>query len=104
MRGVAIGYSVAMLLNFVPYWAWALKGTPVSLSSVLKTMLTPTLACLPAVAAAWWVKSMAQGRIDDWPWILAAMITFGVIYAVVLLFGFKKLDFFRRIAGEFRSR
>lgn len=104
MRGVAMGYSIAMLLNFVPYWAWALKGTPVSLGSVMKTMLTPALACIPAAFAAWWVKGMAHGRIDDWPWMLAAMATFGMVYAVILLFGFKKLDFFRRIAGEFRSR
>jgi len=104
MRGVAMGYSIAMFLNFIPYWAWALKGTPVSLGSVLKTMLTPALACVPAVLAAWAVKGMAHGRLDDWPWMIAAMATFGIVYAVVLLFGFKKLEFFRLIAGEFRSR
>ena len=104
MRGVAVSYSLAMLLNFVPYWAWALKGTPVSLGSVLRTMLTPALACLPAALAAWGVKNFADGRIDAWPWAIAAMAAFGLVYAIVLLFGFKKLEFFRRIAGEFRSR
>ena len=104
MRGVAVSYSLAMLLNFVPYWAWALKGTPVSLGSVLRTMLTPALACLPAALAAWGVKNLADGRIDAWPWVIAAMAAFGLVYAIVLLFGFKKLEFFRRIAGEFRSR
>lgn len=104
MRGVAIGYSIAMLLNFVPYWAWALKDTPVAVGPVLRTMLVPALACVPAALASWWVKSMAHGGIADWPWMIAAMATFSIVYAAVLLFGFKKLDFFRRIAGEFRSR
>ncbi len=104
MRGVAIGYSLAMLLNFVPYWAWALKGTPVSLGAVLRTMLTPALACLPAALAAWAIKGLAHGRIDAWLPMLAAMAAFGVVYAAVLLFGFGKLEFFRRIAGEFRNR
>ncbi len=104
MRGVAIGYSLAMLLNFVPYWAWALKGTPVKLASVLATMVTPALSCLPAAAVAWWVKGLSVGQPNPWLGVIGAMAAFGLIYVVVLLFGFKKLDFFRRIAGEFRSR
>lgn len=104
MHGVAIGYSAAMLLNFVPYWAWALKGTPVAVGSVLRTMMIPALACLPAAAAAWWVKGFAGGLANIWPWTLAAMAVFGLVYAAVLLFGFGKLAFFRSIASEFRSR
>ncbi len=104
MRGVAIAYSVAMLLNFVPYWAWALKGTPVALAAVLRTMLVPALACLPAAAAAWWMKGLAAAHANAWPWILAAMAVFGLAYAAVLLLGFGKLAFFRSIASEFRSR
>lgn len=104
MRGVAMGYSIAMLANFVPYWAWALKDTPVSLRAVMKTMLVPALSCVPAAAVAMGIKTLAHGEIDRWPVMIAAMLAFGVVYAAVLLFGFKKLDFFRRIAGEFRSR
>jgi PST family polysaccharide transporter len=104
LRGVAIAYSLAMLLNFIPYWAWSLKGTPVKLSQVLHTMLIPSLSCLPAVLAAWGIMRFAGGRIDAWLPVAAAMVSFGVVYAVMLLFVFKKLDFFRRIAGEFRSR
>ncbi|WP_193210599.1 lipopolysaccharide biosynthesis protein [Luteolibacter marinus] len=104
MRGVAIGYSTAMLLNFVPYWAWALKRTPVDLRSVLSTMVTPALACVPASAAAIGLLSMAGGRIDAWLPVISAMVVFGLVYAGVLLIGFKKLDFFRKIAGELRPR
>ncbi len=104
MRGVAIGYSVAMLLNFVPYWAWALVGTPVAVGAVLKTMVVPALACIPAAAAAWWIKGIDAGHEIHWPWTLAAMAAFAIVYAAVLLFGFRKLAFFRSIASEFRSR
>lgn len=104
MRGVAIAYSAAMLLNFLPYWAWALKGTPVAIGAVMRTMVVPALACLPAAAAAWWVKGLGGGGTIHWPLTLSAMAAFGVAYAAVLLFGFGKLAFFRSIASEFRSR
>ncbi|WP_367871211.1 lipopolysaccharide biosynthesis protein [Luteolibacter sp. Populi] len=104
LRGVAIAYSLAMVLNFIPYWAWSLKGTPVKLGQVLRTMMVPTVSCIPAALAAWWIMRLANGRIDAWGLMIAAMAAFGIIYAAILLFGFKKLDFFRNIAGEFRKR
>jgi O-antigen/teichoic acid export membrane protein len=104
LRGVAIAYSLAMVLNFIPYWAWSLKGTPVKLSSVLRTMMVPTVCCIPAALAAWGIMQLAHGRIDAWFHMIGAMAAFGVIYAVMLLFVFKKLEFFRNIAGEFRKR
>ncbi|MCW1922900.1 lipopolysaccharide biosynthesis protein [Luteolibacter arcticus] len=104
LKGVAIAYSAAMILNFIPYWAWSLKGTPVKLGQVLRTMLIPTVSCIPAGAAAWWILSLAHGRIDAWGLVIAAGLAFSIIYAVILLFGFKKLSFFRNIAGEFRKK
>jgi O-antigen/teichoic acid export membrane protein len=111
-RGVAIGYSLAMILNFIPYWAWSLKGTPVKLSQVLRTMMVPTLSCLPAALAAWGILSFAgndldalgAAKVDAWLPVIGAGLAFGLIYAVMLLFVFKKLAFFRNIAGEFRNR
>ncbi len=103
-RGVAMAYSISMLLNFIPYWAVAVKGTPVSLAGVMKAMLTPALACVPAALAALGVMRLADGRINAWIPVIGAMATFGIVYAVILLFGFKKLEFFRTIAGEFRKR
>ncbi len=115
-RGVAIAYSVVMLLNFIPYWAVAVKGTPVSLGGVFKAMITPALSCIPAALAAWGIMHFSQtsmavltaGKLSDklvaWLPVLGAGLAFGIIYAVILLFGFKKLEFFRNIAGEFRKR
>ncbi|MEK7954406.1 lipopolysaccharide biosynthesis protein [Luteolibacter soli] len=103
-QGVATAYSVVMILTFIPYWAWALKDTPVKLRSVLVTMLPPAISCLPAAAVAWWMKGLAAAHANPWLWTIAAMASFGIVYAATLLFGFKKLDFFRRIASEFRSR
>ena len=115
-RGVAIGYSLAMILNFIPYWAWSLKGTPVKLGQVLRTMLVPTVSCIPACLAAWGIMHFYQTNVDAlttgdlaekavaWAPVIGAGLAFGIIYAVILLFGFKKLAFFRNIAGEFRKR
>lgn len=116
LRGVAIAYSLAMVLNFIPYWAWSLKGTPVKLGQVLRTMMVPTLSCIPACLAAWGIMHFFQTNVDTlttgklaekmvaWAPVAGAGLAFGLIYVGMLLFGFKKLDFFRNIAGEFRKR
>ena len=115
-RGVAIGYSLAMTLNFIPYWAWSLKGTPVKLVQVLRTMLVPAASCIPASLAAWGIMHFYQTSVDSlatgtlaeravaWAPVIVAGLAFGIIYAAILLFGFKKLAFFRNIAGEFRKK
>jgi PST family polysaccharide transporter len=112
VKGVAIAYSAAMLLNFIPYWAWSLKGTPVSLAQVLRTMMVPALSCLPASLVAWGILRLAGSELDAlanaeihaWLPVIAAGLAFGLIYAVMLLLVFKKLEFFRNIAGEFRNK
>jgi O-antigen/teichoic acid export membrane protein len=104
LKGVAIAYSAAMLLNFIPYWAWSLKGTPVRLGQVLRTMMVPAVSCVPASLAAWGILRLAHGRIDSWGHVIGAGIAFGLIYAAMLLLVFKKLEFFRNIAGEFRNK
>lgn len=112
LKGVAIGYSAAMVLNFVPYWAWSLKGTPVKLAQVLRTMMIPTVSCVPASLAAWGIlrfgsgdiDALAAGKVDAWLPVAGAALAFGLIYAVMLLLVFKKLEFFRNIAGEFRNK
>lgn len=104
VRGVAIAYSLAMLVTFIPYWWWSLKGTPVKLGQVLRTMMVPTVSCVPAALSAWGIMRLAGGRIDAWFHMIGAIAAFGIIYAAILLFGFKKLEFFRNIAGEFRKR
>jgi len=72
----------------------------------------PTLSCLPAALAAWGILSfagndldaLAAAKVDAWLPVIGAGLAFGLIYAVMLLFVFKKLAFFRNIAGEFRNR
>jgi O-antigen/teichoic acid export membrane protein len=104
LKGVAIAYSAAMILNFIPYWAWSLKGTSVRLGQVLRTMLVPTVSCIPASVAAWWILQQTHGHTNSWGLVIAAGLAFGAIYAAILLFGFKKFSFFRNIAGEFKKR
>lgn len=104
MKGVAIAYSIAMAVNFIPFWWLAVRGTPVTLISVLKTMLAPVAACVPAAGIVLLTKHFIGEQANEWLPTIALGLAFGLIYGAVLLFGFKKLDFFKRIAGEFRSR
>lgn len=52
-KGVALGYSSAMALWLFPHIAWCVKGTAISMSDVMRTLVRPLsagiLASLPAV-------------------------------------------------------
>jgi hypothetical protein len=75
-------------------------------------MMVPTLSCAPASLAAWGIlrsgssdiDALAAGKVAAWLPVAGAALAFGAIYAVMLLLVFKKLEFFRNIAGEFRNK
>jgi PST family polysaccharide transporter len=54
-RGVAAGYSAAMMLWLVPHVIWCLRGTPITLLDLLRTGGPPLISSLVAVVLAWTV-------------------------------------------------
>jgi len=97
-NGVALGFSVAMLLLVSPVVQWAKHGTLITAGDMLRTAFHPFLSTVIGAAAAFGMG----GFVDDGkPVLRLAVLTtvlFGT-YALVLLFGLKQktvyLDFLR---------
>jgi PST family polysaccharide transporter len=54
-KGVAAGYSAAMVLWLVPHVIWCLRGTPITLLDLLRTSGPSLISSLVAVVLAWTV-------------------------------------------------
>ncbi len=98
--GLAWGVSLAMLIARVPYLAYSLRGSPVSLGDFWR-------AVRPAVCGALLAISAGGGMLflpvqDIWRW-LAAGVLFLIVYAASFRFSREGRGRIRYIIGLFRS-
>jgi O-antigen/teichoic acid export membrane protein len=95
-NGVALNYSVAMVVLAIPLVFWATRGTSITVMDILRTIAYPTAALVLSAGAVFLV----------WPWIaqlgpalLRLILGCAVLYAVylaVLLFVFGQLQTYLR--------
>ena len=52
-KGVAVGFSAAIVLWLLPHLMWCVRGTPISTSDVLRAASRPLLAAIVAVVLAY---------------------------------------------------
>ena len=104
-EGVATAYSAMMLLIFIPMWRYVLKGTGITLPSVLSAQAPAFFSCLIAAAAALGLSLFPAVR--ETPFYLSLLMSltlFSIIYAGTLLFGFSQLSLCKAILSEFRPK
>ena len=102
--GVAMGYSAAMLLLFVPIVAWATHGTGITASAYWDSIKRPLMAGAVAGGAGWLVRFFFQSALA--PVLLLSLeltISFPV-YAVLLLFVMGQKDFYADLANQILKR
>lgn len=90
--GVALGYSIAMVVLAAPLVAWVKHGTGITTHDYWDCIWRPLLAGSIAGAAGWLFKLLSRGVLAPLPMlILELTISFGV-YACLLLFVMKQKD------------
>lgn len=93
-EGVAVSYSTAMALLFLPTWAWAVRGTGVSLRDVGSVLWGPAVAGFAAFLAAAGTRRLAELSMPPAAAALLSAVLFSLVYAFVLLYAFGKWRFF----------
>jgi O-antigen/teichoic acid export membrane protein len=99
-EGIAVGYSVALVLIIVPMILWAKHGTLISNRDVLKAISQPGLSALAAGTVVWFCRGFLSGvepallRLT-----ISTAILFG-IYALLLLFVMKQQPVYARLLRE----
>lgn len=101
-QGVAVSYSAIFALTFIPAWWFALVGKPIRVFQVLLTFLPPALSCGLAAIGALAIMHFGASLSSLVVRSLVAMIFFVVTYACLLLFAFKKLQFYQRLWRDLR--
>jgi PST family polysaccharide transporter len=85
-NGVAIGYSAAMVLLFIPLIAWAKHGTGVSNRDYWDAIKRPLIAGFIAGAAGWCAQYALRNSLPSLPLFAVAFSVMGAIYLGILLF------------------
>jgi len=85
-NGVAIGYSTAMLLLFVPLIAWAKRGTGVTALDYWDCIKRPLLAGVAGGIVAGTFKLALMNSLPPFAVFAMGLTAFGAVYAGLLLF------------------
>lgn len=103
-RGVALAYSSVMTMCVLPLMAWAVHGTAVSMSDVLRTASRPLISGLVAAAAAL-VLAYLLGTNNTALIRLAigSVVLFGV-YTGMLLYIMRQKSFYVELIHTFLKR
>ena len=104
-KGVAISYSCAMCMIALPTWHVSLKGTGITLRSILNAFYQPLVASLPGAITAWYLVSKSQ--INDatyWTNFQIGSVAFGTMYIAMALIAFGKWRDLKVLMREFWSK
>ena len=103
-KGVAIGYSTAMLLWIFPALVWALGNTPISVRDMLLTASRPLASSIVAGAIAFGAALVIGQGMSAFPRLfIECAILFGV-HSVVLLFVAGEKVFYLELLREMTGR
>ncbi|MGB7767970.1 MAG: lipopolysaccharide biosynthesis protein [Verrucomicrobiia bacterium] len=103
-KGVALAYSTVMTLLIFPVVIWAVHGTGITLTDILKVLKPPVLSGLFAAAAGLTFKIMLAGPLPPIPrLILGLPLVFG-LYAWMLLIVMGQKGFFADLARHLLQR
>lgn len=92
-NGVALGFSVAMMLWALPHIAWGVRGTAISFGDVMKVTFKPVLSGTVAVAFALAVQFLLAGWLP-FPRLLAGVSVLMAAYTGMLLYGMGQRAFY----------
>ncbi len=103
-RGVALGYSVAMLALFTPIVLWALHGTGITLQRYWESVKPPLVAGPAAAFAGWAIRAVAVDRLSPAPLLVLEVTIFSAVYLWILLFGMKQRGLYEDLFRTLRER
>lgn len=93
-RGVAMGYSAAMVLLLVPLVAWSTYGTAITFRAYWGAVRNPLFAGFIGGLAGWIFQRWSTGNLAPLPLLILELTFSFLIYAGILLFALKEKNFY----------
>ena len=103
-RGVAFGFSAAMMLLTVPLTVWGVRGTGVSFRDVLGAVTRPLVSGIVAAALAFGTQFSYRQSLSPWPRLLLEITFLLGTYVVMLLFVMRQKAFYFDLFQGLRRR
>ena len=103
-KGVALGYSTAMILWAIPHTAWCVYGTGISLSDILLTVCRPLLSGLVGAAIAFSVHYACIPLMPPLPRLIIAGLILLVVYGVILFYVVGQKELYMNVLQGLRKR
>jgi O-antigen/teichoic acid export membrane protein len=99
-QGVAVGFSIAMILSIVPVMLWAKQGTLITLSDIFRAVMPSATSLLVGVAAALALRPM----LDQVEPVFLRLMTESIVlfggYLLTLLFIMKQKSLYMGLLRE----
>jgi len=93
-RGVAVGYSSAMVLLFVPIVAWATYGTGITARAYWNAVKRPLAAGFLGGFAGWLFQRLCADQLAPLPLLVLELTISCSAYGAILLFAMGEKDFY----------
>jgi hypothetical protein len=93
--GVAAGYSIASFVLAMPLCIYAIKGTVIRISDLVRAIRPPLVAVLPAALAGWVLKGNLSSTVPFFARFLLGSLAFGAVYAFMLLVVMGRFRFYQ---------
>ena len=103
-RGVALGYSAAMLIWVLPHIAWCVHGTMISLREILITVGRPLLSGLVGAAAAVGIHRLCLPHMAPLSRTVVAGVVFFTVYVPMLFYVMRQKAMYLDLLSGFRRR
>lgn len=101
--GVAVSYSIAMAILFVPTWWITVRGTPLAPSQIFSSIAHPLAAGLIAGATTYALAFAKPDSVNGMTWRFGGVGFFIMAYLSILLGALGRWSFYRSIVTEFRA-
>jgi PST family polysaccharide transporter len=85
-KGVALGYSTAMVLWAIPHSAWCVHGTGISLRDILAAVGRPLISGTVGATVAFTVHNACVPVMSPLPRVIVAGIVLLAVYGVMLFY------------------
>ncbi|RWC98138.1 MAG: lipopolysaccharide biosynthesis protein [Mesorhizobium sp.] len=101
-EGVAMSYSIALVLWLYPHLIWSLHRTPISVGDLLRAIVRPWMSGMVASAGALALQHYLGSEVSALARLLSGGVVLTGIYGFVLLFIFGQLNLFQDVLQSFR--
>jgi Membrane protein involved in the export of O-antigen and teichoic acid len=103
-KGVALGYSTAMVLWAIPHTAWCVHGTGISLGDILAAVGRPLISGLVGAAIAFSVHHACIPLMPPLPRVIIAGVVLLVVYGAMLFYVVGQRELYMNVLQGLRKR